>query len=66
MVPTTPSPSPSQEIPMVFPSNQRTKDISIMNMVFSDVLSNMNPYTVIPALLFSKYTTAIHKLNPHE
>lgn len=46
-----------QEIPMVFPSNQRTKDNSIPNMVWSVVLSNVNPYTVIPALLFSKYVT---------
>ena len=42
---------------MVFPSNQRTKDNSIPNMVWSVVLSNVNPYTVIPALLFSKYVT---------
>ena len=44
----------AQEIPTVFPSNQRTRDNSIPNMVCSELLSNMNPYTVIPALLFSK------------
>ncbi|MFS7905031.1 hypothetical protein Hanom_Chr01g00042971 [Helianthus anomalus] len=42
------------EKPIVLLSNQSVSDISITKMVCSDVLSNMNPKTVIPARLFSK------------
>lgn len=39
---------------MVLLSNQSVRAISIPNIVWSHVLSSMNPNTVIPALLFSK------------
>ena len=50
---------------MVFPSNHKTSDISIVTMVCSEDLSNINPKTVIPALLFSKYVTATNRKNNH-
>ena len=49
------------EKPIVLLSNQSVSDISIAKIVCSDVLSSMNPKTVIPALLFSKYVTARNK-----
>ncbi|MFS7922084.1 hypothetical protein Hanom_Chr03g00244601 [Helianthus anomalus] len=46
-----------QEIPIVFPSNHKTSDSSIVTMVCSVLLSSIIPNNVIPALLFSKYVT---------
>lgn len=46
-----------QEMPTVFPSSHSTRDNSIPNIVCREVRSSMNPYIVIPALLFSKYVT---------
>lgn len=47
------------EMPLtVFPNNHRTNENSIINNMCSVVLSNVNPYIVMPALLFSKYVTA--------
>lgn len=42
---------------IVLLTNQSVSDISIAKIVCSDDLSSMNPNTVIPALLFSKYVT---------
>ena len=46
---------------MVFPSNQSTRESSIPNIVCNVLLSRVNPYTIIPALLFLKYITAVRK-----
>lgn len=46
------------EIPIVLFSIQSVRDNWIAKTVCSQLLSSMNPYTVIPALLCSKYVTA--------
>lgn len=43
---------------MVLPKSQRKSVHSTMKMALSHVLSSVYPYTVIPALLLSKYVTA--------
>lgn len=48
----------NHEIPIVLLSIQSVRDNWIANIVCSQLLSSMNPYTVIPALLCSKYVTA--------
>ena len=52
-----------QETPTVLLSNHKKRASSMAKMDFSHVLSTMNPYTVIPALLFLKYVTAQNKTN---
>jgi hypothetical protein len=59
-----PSSDVLHENPMVLPSSHRKSVHSSMKMVWRYARSSVNPNTVIPALLFSRYVTANQGKSP--